>query len=178
MLNKSKSKSSSLAELHFIASIQLEDAVVLVGDIADKQHQITLTEVSPSEYKFEIDYVPNETKQAQISGTLQRWNGTETKIDANGAVNRVAIGNTPTSRLRNAASIVIASFIVGGVVASISSGIFVSPILLGGMLLGYNAIQTDDESKKDETIVHFRARDYLLQKLIDVFKSVGDVEAI
>ena len=56
-------------------------------------------------------------------------------------------------------------------------GVFAAPVMLGGLGIGYMLIR-DAEYDREETTVYFRARDYLLQRLIDTFKSTGDVEAI
>lgn len=175
MLNKSKSKTSKLAELHFISSLSLAQATMLIGDIADDKHHVLLTEVSADEVQFQIDYVSEDVKLASIEGKLQRWNGYETKIDADGDVNRIA--SREKARYNKVMRRIFAfTFLSGSFVAVIGQGYLVIPILLSGFAMAANA----EDNKQDNPMktVLFRERDYLLQRLIDTFKDAGEVEAV
>ena len=176
MNKKSKSRTNPMAELHFVAAVQLEEAVQMVGDIADLQHEVTITEVSENEFKFRINYLPNKTKEAEIWGTLQRWQGTDTRIDASGYVIRMAETETKSGQWGGYFSILL--FI--SAIWTISIGALIPGFLIlffGGIMAIFVLILTYaakfEESGK---VVSFRARDYLLQRIIDTFKSEEEVE--
>ncbi len=177
MNKKSKSTNNTLAELHFVSSLRLEQSVMLVGDIADEHHQVTLTEVSPHEFKFHIDYLPETSKLAEINGTLLRWNGTETKIDADGEIYRMEDSNSSKSTMPAILSSAFLTFVGTGFAISTGASGLALLIIIGGVGMTYYAISSDEDDNP-QTIVLFRHRDYLLQRLIDAFKSVGEVEAI
>lgn len=177
MSYKSKSKSNTLAELHFISSVQLEEAVYLLEAVTDDAHSVMLIEVSPDEFQFQIAYKPENAKLAEISGTLQRWNGTNTKIDANGAVMRLETGEETSNAASGVISATVAVFIGMGIAAASGQVWLIVPIILAGSSYAYMANSTAGEQEKPQTVL-FRHRDYLLQILIDVFKSAGDVQAI
>jgi hypothetical protein len=175
MSKKSKSRSNPMAELNFVAHVQLEHAVQLVGDIADERHQVTLTEVSPDEYKFHINYLPNKSKVAEVSGTLQRWQGTETKIDASSYV--IRLWGTEDEGVHQVSSLFFLSLVLIAAVLAVSNGILVvglAIMTLAGVLL--MVIISQAKGKADKPSVIFRARDYLLQRIIDTFKTTGEVE--
>ena len=176
MNTKSKSAQNENAELHFVSSLQLEQSVMLIGDMADDHHQVTLTEVSPDEFKFHIDYLPEQSKLAKINGTLQRWNGTETKIDADGDVLRLETGNTQRSHIAYILGTLLVTVGASGVAIIGEVAWLVVPIIISGIGTGfYTTLKTDDDNPR---VVLFRYRDYLLQRLIDAFKTTGEVEAI
>ena len=85
-----KGKSNQdLSQLTFASSLPLENAIDLLTSLADENHPITLTEVSPHKVEFEIGYIPKDVPLATVKGSLQRWNGIETKLDAKGDVIRL-----------------------------------------------------------------------------------------
>lgn len=176
MIQKNKSKSNSLAELNFVSSLQIKQAIKLIGDIANDYHQVTLTEVSPDEFMFYIDYLPEKSKVAEIKGTVQRWNGTETKIDADGEelyLKEVDQNQDITWPL------MISIFLIGlgsNLALAIGQDWLIILIVIGVIVTGLY-INYKSEDKKAQKVI-FRHRDYLLQRLIDAFKSAGDVEAI
>ncbi|MEM9950786.1 MAG: hypothetical protein AAF846_04245 [Chloroflexota bacterium] len=176
MSKKSKSKSNSIADLHFISSLQLEQSVQLLGNLADEQHHITFSEVDENQFQFEIDYLDNHKKQARIKGTLQRWQGTETKLDADGRVDRLEISDPNFFNRPIASAVLIAT--AGINIALVTSfPALVVPFVLGVAGYGYYVRRQLDETKTIQTVL-FRHRDYLLQLLIDTFKAHGDVRPI
>ena len=176
MEKKNKSATNASAELHFASSLNLEQAVILVGDIADEHHQVTLTEVSPNEFQFHIDYLPEQSKLAEISGTLQRWNGTETKIDADGTVYRME--DTSSSRSNTTVILSSISLTIAGSSLAIAAGQsqLIIPIFFAAVALGYYFFSSEEDDNPQTVL--FRHRDYLLQRLIDTFKSAGDVDSL
>lgn len=175
MIQKSKSKSNSFAELNFVSSLQLEQSVILIGDIADDYHQVTLTEVSSDEFKFHIDYLSEKFKVAEIKGTVQRWNGTETKLDANGEVLRLEASNSTKSQTEFVLSRIFLTFVGLGIAVFTGLGWLAVPIFIA---LGVSLYTSIDKLDENPQTILFRHRDYLLQRLIDAFKSAGDVEAL
>lgn len=171
-----------MAELHFVASVQLEQAVRLVGKIADGEHQVTLTEVSPDEYKFHINYLSDNSKQAEIKGSLQRWQGTETKIDASGYIIRMwEVEESATPILENMGRLFTGIILFLGIVLSSNGIMFIGiPLLILASILiaALIFISGLSDEEVDDSKVNFRARDYLLQLIIDSFKTVAEVQII
>src|SRR5690349_12094326 len=91
MAKKLKGRANPLAELHFIANMPLEQAVTLIRDLADDNYAVMLTEVDANNFKFEIDDTRTHSRASKINGTLQRWQGTDTRIDVTGDVIRTSI---------------------------------------------------------------------------------------
>lgn len=167
---KDKLAQNSLSQLTFVSTLNLEDAVQLLSDLADDKHPIVLTDVSPDKILFEMDYLYQDSSLAKVTGSLQRWNGTETKLDARGSI----------KRLDNAKNTDVASFVIlaiGLIIFSIVvQNLWFIPIfgILGlGIYAAAKLFETDDA-----TVVLFRERDYLFQRLIDSFKAVSELEAV
>lgn len=180
MSKKSKSQTNPMAELHFVAAVQLEQAVQLVGEIANEAHQVTLTEVSADEYKFHINYLPDKSKQAEIRGSLQRWQGTETKIDASGYVIRMwELDESASPILENIGRAFASLILFAGIMLISNDIMFIGiPLLIlaGILIIGLIFISGLSDEEIDESRVNFRARDYLLQRIIDTFKAVAEVQ--
>jgi hypothetical protein len=88
MSKKLKAKSNTLAELHFVSSLPLERAVQAVGNLATDKRIVTLTEINADTFGMEIQQSEHETSQRTVNlkGQLQRWQGTETRIDCDAFV--------------------------------------------------------------------------------------------
>lgn len=169
---KDKSAQNSVSQLVFASSLPLEDAIIILSSLADDQHPITLTEISPDKVEFEIDYIPQGNNLATVKGSLQRWNGIETKLEARGAVTRLGSTNfEDTTKGR------VSVFVVVGTGVTLLIGNFWLMPIVG--IIGLGVYKVASIFKKDTmTIVLFRERDYLFQCLIDAFKSAGEVEAL
>lgn len=177
MSKKSKSRTNPLAELQFIANVQLEQAVQMLGNIADEQHQVTLTEVSPDEFEFHINYLPNKSREAEINGKLQRWQGTETKINASGNVIHLLDSEENTDSSGRQVIIIALFAFFGGFIAILNgSWIFgVSTIIITAPIVFF-LVDWQSNERDDKSTLSFRERDYLLQRMIDTFKSEHEVE--
>ena len=125
-------------------------------------------------FKFRINYLPNNTKEAEIWGTLQRWQGTDTKIDASGYVIRLQDTETEPAQTRGMYAVGFLMFL-GLATISTSSWMFGIPFIIIGAI-GLFALSWYTPAKEEKITVSFRARDYLLQRIIDTFKSEEEVE--
>lgn len=174
---KGKSAKSTLSELVFASSLPLETAIEVLSSLADEQHPITLTEVSPHKVEFEIEYLPQGTSLATVKGSLQRWNGIETKLDAKGDVIRLDSNETNPSGGGLSVGIIALTVIGSGLALAYGQEWMIFPIVFGTMGMSFYGMDSSAESRTS-TIVLFRERDYLFQRLIDVFKSAGEVEGL
>ena len=174
MNKKSKSRTNPMAELNFVAAVQLEEAVQMVGDIADSHHKVILTEVSENEFKFRINYLPNNAKEAEIWGTLQRWQGVETKLHAHGDV----IHRQPEKSAldHNQRMMIFFLLVFGFVTLAFYPQLGASMIMIIGVYAAFFSWRK--QSLGEKSTVFFRARDYLLQRIIDTFKAVAKVESV
>lgn len=92
MSKKFKGYSNPLADLQFVSSLPLERAAGLISQLADIRHRVTLTAVDSDTFRFHIDYTPSLSRESEVRGTLRRWQGTETRIDATGTVIPIEYG--------------------------------------------------------------------------------------
>src|SRR5690606_11445426 len=130
---KGKSAKSNLSELVFASSLPLETAIEVLSSLADEQHPITLTEVSPDKVEFEIEYLPQGISLATVKGSLQRWNGTETKLDARGDVVRL---DTKEDKLTNNSAIISGlalTLATCGIALTYGHGWMIIPIFFGAL---------------------------------------------
>jgi hypothetical protein len=179
MSKKLKGRANPLAELHFIADVPLEQAVMLIGNLADDVHVVMLTEVDANNFKFEIDDTREKSSQSKINGTLQRWQGTETRVDVTGDVVRQDLFLVKiTSYLMPLLLLSVVPLLMLSAALLVRGETLFSCITISLFVASLFAIAVDNEPQ-EETIapVYFRERDRLLQLIIDTFKSAGKVEA-
>lgn len=180
MGKKLKGRANPLSELHFIANVSLEQAVMLIQDLADDTYAVTLTEVDADSFEFEIDDTRQQSRQSKINGTLQRWQGTDTRVDATGDVVRdVVSSKTLTSFIFMLVFFAIGFLMLANGMISTEHGLVYGLPALAIMSIGVFLLRQYRESADEDSIlqVHFRERDRLLQLLIDRFKSAATVEA-
>ena len=173
-----KGKSNQdLSQLTFASSLPLENAIDLLTSLADENHPITLIEVSPHKVEFEIGYIPKDVPLATVKGSLQRWNGIETKLDAKGDVIRLDRTSSKYDDRGAIISTIVLAIAGSGVALAFGQIWLVPPIIFGAMGMSYYGSDYSKENKPSR-IVLFRERDYLFQRLIDAFKAVSEVEGL
>ena len=160
MSKKLKGRANPLAELHFIADVPLEQAVRLIGNMADDKHAVTLTEVDTNNFKFEI------SSNSKINGTLQRWQGTETRVSCDGKV-----ANKEDYKSKIIFVLLIVAFL--SVLVAIDAGVIAIWIAI---LIAVSNGRADRNSLETNNDLLFRERDRLLQLVIDTFKAAGKIE--
>jgi hypothetical protein len=82
-MKSKKAYTHPFTELHFVSTLELKQSVRLISNVA-YPHSILLTDVSPNTVEFDIQY-----DNGKIEGTLQRWQGNETRVNCAGDVSRV-----------------------------------------------------------------------------------------
>jgi len=183
MTKKLKGHANPLAELHFVANMPLEQAVMLIRDLADNTYTITLTEIDADNFKFEIDDTRTHSRASKINGTLQRWQGTDTRVDVTGDVVRPSMSGTTLGFIPALFCFLVVGFffLADGVRNGIEHDfIYGFPafvmLLIGAAVFRYFQASPEDDNLTIQPI-QFRERDHLLQLIIDTFKSAGRVEA-
>lgn len=163
---KRKKASNLHAELNFISSLELEQSADIIVGLADT-YPVTLTEKGHDRIDFEVKF-----SHGNVTGQLQRWQGTDTRIICSGDVVRVLYTNDQNHDI--APSVVA----VGGLTCLILLGVGqVMPAMLGfaGLTIWAAYNKSEASSKEPETILLFRERDAIFQYLIDSFKADGEV---
>jgi hypothetical protein len=178
MSKKLKRRANPLAELHFIADVPLERAVMHIGNLANDIYAVTLIEVDVNNFNFEIDNTREKSSQSKINGTLQRWQGTETRISATGDVTRTA---NDLRKILGAFLFIfaVASCVVGGLLILFNASIMgkIAGLMFIALSFYLVGIVSKELQKDAQALAVFRGRDRLLQLVIDTFKSSGEVEA-
>ena len=183
MVKKLKRRANPLSELHFIANVSLEQAVMLIQNLADDTYIVTLTEVDADTFKFEIDKARQRSRQSKINGTLQRWQGTETRIDATGDVIRSSMpGKTQSFILLMFSFLIVGFFILAdGIRNGVEHDLVCALPAFGIIIIGaalFRTLQFAPEDDNDTALpIQFRERDRLLQLVINTFKAAATVEA-
>jgi hypothetical protein len=183
MAKKLKGHANPLAELHFIANMPLEQAVMLIRDLADNTYTITLTEMDADNFKFQIDDTRTHSRASKISGTLQRWQGTETRVDVIGEIIRSSISGKYLGFILALFCFLVVGFfsLADGVRNGIEHDFVYGFPAFVILLLGAAVFRYFQESPEDDNLnvqpIQFRERDRLLQLIIDTFKAAGTVEA-
>jgi hypothetical protein len=82
-MSKSKIALTDSADLRFISSLPLDEAVQVLAALAAPDTPVTLTEVDSDRWRFAIGYYEPGQKRASITivGVLRRWDGTYTRLD-------------------------------------------------------------------------------------------------
>lgn len=177
------------AELHFYASVQLEEALAILADLAQPPLAVTLTEIDSDHFRFELSYtlLPGLPMNAPplVYGTLRRWEGTYTRLDATGQVYRFT-RNPRVQRTRGPmwlAPLVMLAFLVAAAqyqdAASLAVAAFVIVAGLSALLTSNNSAQPSAMlagwEDNPEDVVEFRRRDELFRQIIAAFKARGEV---
>jgi|GEM_PF-1895084 len=163
---KQKKAQNLHSELNFVASIELEQSLMIISGLADT-YPVTLTERNYDRTDFEVEF-----RHGTVKGTLQRWRGNETRVTCSGDVVRVLATNDKDI------DIVQPVVMVGGLVclALLTAGQAVPAMLGAGAIFAFASQQEPTSSKRDKVIVPlFRERDAIFQYLIDSFKAEGEV---
>jgi hypothetical protein len=180
MAKKLKGHANPLAELHFVANMPLEQAVMLIRDLADGTYAVTLTEVDADNFKFMIDDIRTHSRASKINGALQRWQGTDTRVDVTGDVVRRALSEKTLLFFVTMLVFLVTGFFIlaSGMMSKEHGFVYGFPALVI-MLISAALLRSSQESLEDDAAlpVQFRERDHLLQLIIDTFKSAGTVEA-
>jgi hypothetical protein len=162
-----KSKKGNIhpfTELHFISELPLHQSSELISCVA-YPHPMVLTEVNPDTVKFDIQY-----ENGTIEGTLQRWQGDETRINCAGAVHRVLENNNPDNLATN--------MVIVWLILSLAL-MFSQQFALGfAAMICLFVTATYLQNKDPEIIPIFRERDAIFQEIIDIFKANGEVGAL
>lgn len=179
-MSKSKRTTPLFSELHFVSSLSLEESVQLIGQQASTEIPVIITEVDSDTFRFKLD-----ASGADIHGTLRRWQGTFTRVDCRSDVvaieDQEEITSNPVNILFNTLSFgVLLVPIVG--IAIETDNLPLRLLAFGAILLLLGAItmlnNTSAEKKRKGELPHahfIRLRDKMLQKIIDVFKTHGQV---
>lgn len=183
-----------VTDLHFSASLNLEESASLIASLADNSHHIELIETSPDSIKFTLHYILNQTDEGKIEGTLTRWNYDETRVDCSGNVVpeeknylkygwwipvlwiilQIIASNVPDCFVEYCDSAFMNMF------SRITLRAFYLTHLtcIGWVIMLFSARIARFFKKKEIRQINFRDRDRLFQLIIETFKSAGDVQAL
>lgn len=189
-----KSKKSSIlvspSELHFVAAMSLDETLQHLGQLANPQIPITITEVTPDAYTFQVQYKREGRITAQVDGRLQRWYGTDTRVDVSGRVGSdrhgawytllwgfmVLAGVLAFFFTSAGFEIVFMLLIVFGL-----SALFRIGTLSGVTMKGYNDniyyFNKENESDR-KRLANRRDTEHLLDYVLTVFKNTAEIELI
>lgn len=169
-MSKTKHAAPLFSEMHFVSSLSLEEAVYLIGQQASPEIPITITEIDSDTFKFKLDDIG-----VDIHGTLRRWQGTFTRLDCRSDV-EISEESVDSNififiiLLFPAIIIIFRSSAILPVIVFISLLIF-----LIAMIVAINESATKKTTKRLSNANFIRRRDYILNFLIDLFKSHGQV---
>lgn len=179
-MKSKKSGSNPLAELNFVASVDLDHAMDLLAQLDDEDYDVIFTERNPDRIDFKITY-PLGVWNGAVQGTLQRWQGTDTRITCTGEAARYS-----QSEAMDKSSFVgcMIAGVVGGLFLSLAGLLFRSGELalvgvfamLTPMLMFSGFSTTSSRYELPEPV--FRERDAVLDKIIAAFKNAGEVKAL
>ncbi len=164
---KRKKASNLHAELNFISSLELEQSANIIAGLADT-YPVTLTEKGHDRIDFEVKF-----SRGRVTGQLQRWQGTDTRVTCSGDVVRVEYTNDQSHDVMPTVTTI---GICASMIVLMGTG-QVIPVMLGvGAIMLFGMYHKSDSiTKEPETILLFRERDAIFQYLIDSFKADGEV---
>jgi hypothetical protein len=163
-MKSKKAYTHPFTELHFISTLELNQSVQLMSNVA-YPYPITLIDVNPNTVEFDIQY-----DNGKIEGTLQHWQGNETRINCAGDVSRVVQRSNSDSLASN--------LIVVLLIFSLSL-LCSQQVALGIIAIVLLMITTSWLQHRDPQIVPiFRERDAIFQEIIDTFKANGEVASL
>lgn len=175
-MDKRKSRAPAITELNFISSLPLEEAARLIGGLASPDMPVTLTEVDADTCRFELVYPDTHgaSPLAAVEGTLRRWEGTFTRLDCTGDVQREpGEARGPGYRtLLVLAGVFLLSVLLAQVALAPGFILMFGTLAELGYLIG---TRPSDEMPAARDKVYFRERDALLNLLIRAFTAAGDV---
>jgi len=163
-MKSKKAYTHPFTELHFVSTLPLKRSIQLISNVA-YPHPMLLTKINPDTVKFDIQY-----ENGTIEGTLQRWQGDETRINCAGDVNRVL----ETRHSDNFANNLLIVWLVISLALMCSQHVSLGFIAMIFLMITASWLQHRDP----EIIPVFRERDAIFQEIIDTFKSNGEVAAL
>jgi hypothetical protein len=175
-MTKGKHATDPLADLQFVSALQLEEALDVLSSLASPRTPITLTQLDADTWQFDMAYQRGAVPIAQIQGTLRRWQGTLTRLNAAGEVRRTEIY---LSRQVYMVEVILGLAILGGGVLMTLNGLWFGMIVVGigvGIAWGRWGLHFEDQADEHTlTRVQFRERDALFQRIIAAFQRSGQV---
>ena len=186
---KSKNISAALSELHFTSSMNLDEALHHISNMAGKDALVTLTQNSPDHYGFQVQRYNADKPVGGVVGTLRRWQGTQTRVDVSGR-----LPQHQNYALRSLLFFIITlplifiTIIESSMVISIIFLLTISFLLLFGLLSWvyntYNAVGSPlksfarELSASNQVLDSRRDTEALLDDIIHIFTRHSDVELI
>ena len=126
---------------------------------------MVLDEVNPNTIKFDIQY-----EHGIIEGTLQRWQGDETRINCAGEVSRVV----QTRHSDSFATNLVVVWLMISLALMCSQHHALGFMAMICMFITASWLQNRDP----EIVPVCRERDAIFQEIIDIFKANGEVAAL
>ena len=163
-MKSKKAQIHPFSELHFVSTLPLKRSIQLMSNVA-YPHPLRLTEINPNTVKFDIQY-----ESGIIEGTLQGWQGNETRINCAGAVSRVLQSNQSD----NLATNLVIVWLVISLALMCSQYATLGIMAMICLLITSSWLQNRDP----EIVPIFRERDAIFQEIIDSFKANGEVAAL
>lgn len=163
-MKSKKASTHPFTELHFVSTLPLKRSVQVISNIA-YPHPMVLTKINPDTVRFDIQY-----DNGTIEGTLQRWQGDETRINCAGEVNRVL----ETRHSNGFANNLIVVWLMISLALMCSQQATLGIIAMIFLLMTASWLQNSDP----EIVPVFRERDAIFQEIIDSFKANGEVAAL